>query len=103
MSPSKIILWVGVVVALAAAFVTVPYAALALALVGIVHGVLDVNDDNLMAVSVTAVALATVSGALGAIPVAGDYISAIMGNVGSLVAAAAVTGIAMSIKDKLLG
>jgi len=72
-------------------------------LVGIVHGVLDVNDDNLMAVSVTAVALATVSGALGAIPVAGDYISAIMGNVGSLVAAAAVTGIAMSIKDKLLG
>ena len=100
MSPAKITLWVGMAVAIAAAFVTVPYAALVLALAGLVHGVLDVNEDNLMAVSVMAVALATVSGALGAIPVAGEYISAIMGNVGALVAAAALTGIAMSVKDK---
>jgi hypothetical protein len=50
---------------------------------------------------VFAVALHTVSGAAGALPVIGEHISTIMGNFSVMVNAAALGVIMMAIKDRV--
>jgi len=104
MDTAKIVRIVAIVVALAAAFVPdIPYVGWSLIIViaGIALGFLAVTEDNRLLFLVTAVALAQVAGAFGAIPVAGEYISSIMGNLSSIINAAALTVILVIIKDRL--
>ena len=101
MDTAKIVRIVALVIALAAAFVDIPQIGLIFAVVGIALGFLAVTEDHRLLFLVIAVALAQVSGAFGAIPAVGEYISNIMGNVSTIVNAAALTVILMVVKDRL--
>ena len=101
MDAVKIIRIVAVVLALAAAFVTIPFAALLMALLGLAIGFMGVPDERRVLFLVTAVALATAAGSLGAIPAIGDYLTAILGNISAIVNAGAIAVILMIIKDRI--
>lgn len=101
MNVNKIILIVGLVLALVAAFVDVPYAAFALIVLGLVLGFLGIGDFDHVLFLVMAVALATVAGSLGVVPEIGDLLTAILTNVSALISAAAIVVIGKILSTKI--
>ncbi len=89
MSIYKIAGLIGVVLAIVAAFVAIPYAGVALAVLGVVVGWGMATEDSVRVI-VSAVALAALSGTFGGIPVAGPSLTAIIANIGALAAGAAL-------------
>ena len=100
MNAAKIIRLLGLVVAVVAAFVTIPYVAVALAVLGLIVGFFVQKDERLLFL-VLVVALATVVGALGGIPTIGAYLTGILTNLSALLTAAAVTVIGMSMYERM--
>jgi len=102
MSALKIVRLLSIAVAVVGAFVAIPEAALVMAVLGLVGGYLadEANKGNRTNFLVFAVALAAVSGAAGAIPGVGGYISDIMGNMSTIVSAAALAVILNALKDQ---
>ena len=101
MDTAKIVRIVALVVAVAAAFVAIPQIALIIVVVGIALGFLAVPEERRLLFLVTAVALAQVAGAFGAVPAVGSYVTDIMTNISSIVNAAALTIIIVTIKERL--
>ncbi|MDH4055694.1 MAG: hypothetical protein OEW73_03175 [Gammaproteobacteria bacterium] len=77
-----------------------PEAAMVIAILGAVAGWF-VSAEDRQRVLIAAIALSVVSGGLGAIPAVGEYISSIMGSLGSLYAAGSVTIILVALYEKL--
>ncbi len=102
MSPVKIIRIVALAVAIIAVFVTIPYVALIMVVLGLALGFMGVSSDERVLYLVFAVALAQVSGALGPIPAVGGYISDILANVSSIVNAAAAAVILTMLKERVM-
>ena len=102
MNAVKIIRIVAVILAIAAALVAIPYSALALVVLGLAMGFMGVEEERRMMYLVTAIALATVTGSLGAIPAVGEYLTAILTNLSTAVSAGAVAVITMIIKDRVM-
>jgi len=104
MGAGQIIKIVTVVVALVAGLLgdSFPQSPLIVAVLGAVAGYF-VDADDRMRFLVAALAITAFSGALGAIPVVGAYISAALGQGGlaSAYAAGAVTVLVMGLIDKL--
>jgi hypothetical protein len=102
MSPAKIVRILGVVVVLIAAFApTVPYIAVAVAIVGLLVGYY-VKAENRPSLLLMAIALLSgVNGALATIPGIGVYLTAILSSFGALVSAAAVTVLTMIVYERL--
>ena len=102
MSPAKIIRIVGVALAVAAALIPgIPMVGLGLAVLGLGAGYYVASGDR-ATLLVTVIALNSgVAGALDAIPAVGMYVSAILTNLGGLLAAAAVTVVVMAVKEQL--
>jgi len=96
----KIIRLVTVVVAVVAGLVTIPMAAAIIAILGLVSGYF-VEEDRRVPVMVLALTLATVHGALGAVPAVGGYLSAILASLSSAASAAACTVIVMQIVERV--
>ena len=86
----KLVLIAGLALAVIAAFVTVPYAAFALVALGVLLGFLGIGDPNRLLFLMLAVALATVTGALEAVPEIGHFLTAILQNISAMISAAAV-------------
>ena len=80
---------IGVVLAVVAAFVAIPYAGAALAVLGVIVGWAIGTEDSVRVI-VSAIALATLSGTFGGIPAAGPSLTAIIANIGAMVAGAAL-------------
>jgi hypothetical protein len=89
MSVQKILLLVALLIALFATFVTVPQAATILAVIGLVAGFWIVPDEHVRVI-VSALALRAFNGTFGAIPEAGNYITAFIGYIAILAAGAAL-------------
>ena len=102
MSPAKIIRIVGVALAVAAALIPqIPMVGLGLAVLGLGAGYYVASGDR-ATLLVTVIALNSgVAGAVDAIPTVGMYVSAILTNLGGLLAAAAVTVVVMAVKEQL--
>ena len=100
MDASKIIRLVAVLVAILAAFVTIPEEAAIIAVLGLVGGYY-IEEDRATAFLVTALALGVVNGALGSVWGIGPYISDVLGSVSSLLNAAACTVIAVGIYNRV--
>jgi len=102
MSPAKIVRILGVVLVIAVALIpAIPYAALALAIVGLAVGYY-VDKDNRGNLFLIVIVLASgAAGALSAIPGIGMYLTNILTNLGALLAAAAVTVIVMIVYERL--
>ena len=100
MDASKIIRLVAVLVAILAAFVSIPSSAAVIAVLGLVGGYY-VEEDRATAFLVTALALGVVNGALGDVWVIGAHLSAILGSLSSLLNAAACTVITLGIYNRV--
>ena len=100
MDASKIIRLVAVLVAVLAAFVSIPEEAAIIAVLGLVGGYY-VEEDRATAFLVTALALGAVNGALGSVWGIGSYISDILGSLSNLLNAAACTVIALGIYNRV--
>jgi hypothetical protein len=100
MSILRIVYAVGLLLAVVAAFVNVPNAALLLAVLGLVAS-FAVLPEHHVRVIVTALALAALAGTFNGLPGVGIYVTAILGNLGSLVAGAALQIIVRNIVMRL--
>lgn len=90
MNTRKIVGLVSLAIAVIAAFVPFPYAALILALLGIPTGLAILGDTHVR-VLVSALVLNLLGHAFDAIPVVGPYVGAIILNIGIWAAGAALT------------
>ena len=96
----KIVGLIGVLLAVVAAFVTVPYAAPLIAIAGVVVGV-SVAGDHHVRVIVSALALHVLASSFDGIPAIGTYITAILGNIGVLAAGAALLIIVRNMYERM--
>jgi hypothetical protein len=101
MDAKKIVRLVALIVAIVAAFISVPYAALILVLLGLINGFIGVPEERRQIYMVTAITLSIVAGSLGPVPAIGDYLTAILTNISTVLNAGAVAVIVMIIKDRL--
>jgi hypothetical protein len=104
-SPLKIVRLVSLLVAVVGAFIAIPEAAVVMAILGLALGIMSdmADSSNRTYLLVFAVALASVSGAADDIPMIGDSIRAIMGNMSTIVNAMALGIIIMALKDRVMG
>ena len=104
MNALKIVRLVAMAVAVIGAFTAIPEAALIMAVIGLVMGVMDdmADNSNRTYMMVFAVTLATVAGAAGPLPLVGSYISDIMGNMSTIMNAAALGIILSAMKDRVM-
>ena len=100
MNVTKIIGLLGVLLAIVAAFVNVPYAAPILAIAGVVVG-LSVAGEHHVRVIVSAMALLALASTFNGIPGVGPSITAILGNFGILAAGAALLIIVRNMYERL--
>ena len=99
MSLLKIGTWLALALAVIAAFVMIPYAALMLVVLGLAAGSQWSRDDSVRVI-VTAMFLVGVT-ALDAVPQIGTQLGAILGNVGQVAAGASIALIARNIWARL--
>ncbi|MCH9003875.1 MAG: hypothetical protein IH838_01165 [Proteobacteria bacterium] len=101
MGVGKIVQIVAVLVAVVAGLWSgFPEAAIAIAVLGAVAGWFVAEEDR-QRILVTAIALSIVSAGLNDIPAVGAHISSVMGNLGALYAAGAITIILVTLYEKL--
>ena len=100
MGVDKIIKLVGVLVAIVAAFVAIPYSGLLVALLGIA-GAWFIADEDRSRFLIAAVALNVAHGGLDAIPTVGPMLTTALGGLNGLFLAAAVTVIVLGTVDRL--
>ena len=87
----RIAIWLGLVIAIIGGVgVAIPSSAIILAVLGVVLGILALGKDDTTGFLVFAFGLGAVSGGIDAIPYLGGHVSSILGNVSTLVNAAAV-------------
>lgn len=101
MSTDKIVLVIGLILAIIAAFVANAYLTMAVVIVGIIVGILCVMDSERLLFLVLAITLAAVAGAIDVIPVVGPYITAILTSTSVLISAAAATVIVRILVEKV--
>jgi hypothetical protein len=101
MSPIKIIRIVALLLAIAMAFVSIPYGSLGLAVLGLAIGFMGVTDDRRLLFLVAAVAVTMSAGALDMVPAIGTYLTAIFNNTAALMQAGALAVFAMIVKDRI--
>ena len=100
MGVDKIVKLVGVLVAIVAAFVAIPYSALIVALLGIA-GAWYIAEDDRSRFLIAAVALSVAQGGLDGIPTVGPLISTALGGLNGLFMAAAATVIVLGVIDRV--
>ncbi len=101
MNAKKIVLIVGLVLALVAGFVNVPYAAFALVVLGLVLGFLGIGDSDRLLFLVMTVTLATVAGSFGVVPEIGKLLTEIVSNVSAMISTAAIVVIGKILAAKI--
>lgn len=102
MNAVKIIRIVILILAIVAALVAIPYSAVALVVLGLALGFMGIEEERRMMYLVMAIALATVTGSLGVVPLVGDGLTDILTNLSTAVSAGAVAVIMMIIKDRVM-
>ena len=101
MSAINVVRIVAIVVAIVAAFVAIPKVAAVLAILGLITGFVGVGQDRRLNFLVMAIALTTVAGALGGIPLVGDHLTAILRNFSAVINAGAVAVILTTIYERI--
>jgi hypothetical protein len=85
-----------VLVAIVAAFVTVPYAALVLLILGAVSGIGN-NLETSSRVFLVAIVLSVGSKSLDAIPAVGQYLDTVFTGIGTAAIGASIVGVVMGL------
>jgi len=100
MGVDKIVKLVGVLVAVVAAFVAIPYSGAIVAVLGIA-GAWFIAEDDRSRFLIAAVALGVAQGGLDAIPAVGPIITTALGGLAGLFYAAAAAVIVLGTVDRL--
>ena len=101
MNALKIIRIVALALAVIAAFVTIPYVALAFIVLGLAIGFMGVTEDRRVLFLVMAGVLAMVANTFDPVPAIGTYLTAILTNASAVLNAGAVAVILMIIKERI--
>lgn len=101
MSIAKIVWAVSILAAIILAFVTFEYGGALLAVLGLASGFF-VSEDHRRGVLIAAIFLLVGSSALEAIPVAGEFATAILSSYANVLAAASVMVIVMVTAERLM-
>lgn len=102
MGLNKIIWAIAALAAIVFAFFDFEYAALILALLGLASGFFVVGDHRRAVILAAIFLIAGGAGALGSIPAAGEYLTAIFTNYGAVLAAASIMVIVMATAERLI-
>ncbi|MEE2708353.1 MAG: hypothetical protein VYA69_02015 [Gemmatimonadota bacterium] len=97
----RIVCYLGLALAVIGAFAAIPSAALIFAVLGVIYGWLAIAEEETTGFLVFVLGLTAVSGGIDAIQVLGGYVNAILGNVGALLTAAAVSVVVKSIISRV--
>jgi hypothetical protein len=89
MSVQKIAFLVALLLAIVAAFATIPYVALILAVLGLIGGFTIVAEEHVRVI-VSALALKYLAETFGAVPQVGGYVTSIIGNIALIAAGGAL-------------
>ncbi len=98
----KVIRIIALLVAVVAAFVTIPYVALALIVLGLAAGIMGVEESRRMMYLVMAVALTMMTGAFGEVPMAGEYLTSILSNISIAINAGAIAVILTMFYERIM-
>lgn len=85
----KIVGIIGLLIAIAAAFVKIPYAVVLMAIAGIIVA-LDIGAEDNVRVIVSAIAMPVVAGLFNELPAVGIHVTSILGNIGYVIGGAAL-------------
>ena len=102
MNAVNILRIIAIAAAVIAAFVTIPYVAIAFVLLGLVIGFIGIEAERRILYLVMAVALTTVAGGLGVIPMAGEYLTGILTNLSTVINAGAIAVILTIIYERIM-
>lgn len=102
MDMKKVVLVLGLLVAVIAALIKIPYIALLLVLLGLVKGAVYVDESDQLFFMVLAVALASVAGSLDVIPGLGPYLTAMLTNISAFISTAALAVILKFFMRKIM-
>jgi hypothetical protein len=90
----------GILLAIGAAFVSIPQASAAMLVLGAIAGLTAASDVRLRLFATTIVLMVGAK-SLTAIPGAGDYLATIFGNFGMVTMGASATGVVLNIIDRV--
>lgn len=100
MNMYKIVGIVGLLIAIVAAFVKIPYAMELLAIAGVIVALNIAPEDNVRVI-VSAIAIPVVAGLFNELPAVGTHVTAILANIGYVVGGAALLIILRNILNRL--
>lgn len=89
MNTYKIVGIIGLLIAIAAAFVKIPYAMELLAIAGVIVALNIAAEDNVRVI-VSAIAMPVVAGLFNELPAVGTHVTAILAGIGYLIGGAAL-------------
>jgi hypothetical protein len=92
---------IGILIALVAAFVNVPYGVELMTIAGIIVGISIIAEQHVRVI-VSALALPALAASFNALPSVGPYITSILGNIGYVVGGAALLIILRNIYNRLV-
>jgi len=96
----KIVGIIGLLIAIAAAFVRIPYAMELLAIAGIIVA-LNIAPEDSVRVIVSAIAIPVVAGLFNELPAVGTHVTTILTNIGYLIGGAALLIILRNVVNRL--
>jgi hypothetical protein len=85
----KIVAIIGLLIAIAAAFVHIPYAMVLMAIAGVIVAINIAAEDNVRVI-VSAIAMPVVAGLFNELPAVGTHVTSILSNIGYLIGGAAL-------------
>lgn len=100
MNIHKIVGIIGLLIAIVAAFVRIPYAMELLAIAGIIVA-LNIAAEDSVRVIVSAIAIPVVAGLFNELPAVGTHVTAILTNIGYLIGGAALLMILRNVLNRL--
>lgn len=101
MDAVKIIRIIALLLVIGATFADIPYAALGLAVLGLLNGFLGVPTERRVTYLVTALALAMSVDALDMVPAVGGFLTSLFANLSAVLNAGVLAVMVMIVKDRL--
>lgn len=101
MNTYKIVGIIGLLIAVAAAFVKIPYAMELLAIAGVIVALNIAAEDNVRVI-VSAIAVPVVAGLFNELPAVGTHVTAILTDIGYLIGGAALLIILRNVVKRVM-
>jgi len=102
MNAAKIIRILALLLAIVMAFVSVPYGALGLAVLGLLNGFMGVEEERRINYLLMAIALTMSASALNMVPAVGSYLTAIFSNIAAVLQAGVLALLMLVIKERVI-